>query len=242
MTYQTPMWPGQPPKRAGFWQRLSPVQRAGLVVAALILPCCGGLAVIGAVTGGDAKTETVTGAGNNLAEVEPLGTTAAAPTSPTAVEATPESTAALAPASAAATTAAVVRKTLTEQARIPYKTRRVEDDSLAEGKTRVRTKGVAGIRTITYEVTYTGGRVTARRVVRTVVTRKPVTKVVAVGTRSEPKSECDPNYSGCVPIASDVDCAGGDGNGPEYVSGPIRVIGDDPYDLDRDGDGIACDK
>ncbi|MEN4476753.1 excalibur domain-containing protein [Mycolicibacterium cosmeticum] len=54
-------------------------------------------------------------------------------------------------------------------------------------------------------------------------------------------SNCDQNYSGCVPIASDVDCAGGSGNGPEYVQGPINVIGKDIYDLDRDGNGIACD-
>lgn len=53
-------------------------------------------------------------------------------------------------------------------------------------------------------------------------------------------SSCDPNYSGCVPIASDVDCAGGSGNGPGYVRGPIKVIGTDIYGLDRDGDGIAC--
>jgi hypothetical protein len=44
-----------------------------------------------------------------------------------------------------------------------------------------------------------------------------------------------------VPIDSDVDCAGGSGNGPSYVSGPVQVIGPDVYDLDRDGDGIACD-
>lgn len=56
-----------------------------------------------------------------------------------------------------------------------------------------------------------------------------------------PQQECDPNYSGCVPIASDVDCAGGSGNGPEYVEGPVRVIGDDIYDLDRDGNGTACE-
>lgn len=54
-------------------------------------------------------------------------------------------------------------------------------------------------------------------------------------------AQCDPNYSGCVPIASDVDCAGGGGNGPAYVKGPIRVIGRDIYQLDRDGDGIACE-
>ncbi|SEH74474.1 hypothetical protein SAMN04489835_3564 [Mycolicibacterium rutilum] len=54
-------------------------------------------------------------------------------------------------------------------------------------------------------------------------------------------SDCDSNYSGCVPVASDVDCAGGSGNGPEYVAGPITVLGDDIYELDRDGDGTACD-
>ncbi|MFK0009248.1 hypothetical protein ACIQTZ_19590 [Paenarthrobacter sp. NPDC090520] len=56
------------------------------------------------------------------------------------------------------------------------------------------------------------------------------------------QSNCDPNYSGCVPIASDVDCAGGKGNGPAYVRGPVTVIGTDIYDLDSDGDGIACEK
>jgi resuscitation-promoting factor RpfB len=58
---------------------------------------------------------------------------------------------------------------------------------------------------------------------------------------NRPPDACDPNYSGCVPIASDVDCAGGGGNGPEYVKGPVRVIGTDIYHLDRDGDGIACE-
>jgi resuscitation-promoting factor RpfB len=73
-----------------------------------------------------------------------------------------------------------------------------------------------------------------------VVTKKPVTQVVHVGTKVAER--CDPNYSGaCVPIASDVDCAGGSGNGPAYVDGPVKVIGEDIYDLDRDGDGIGCD-
>lgn len=52
---------------------------------------------------------------------------------------------------------------------------------------------------------------------------------------------CDPNYSGCVPIASDVDCAGGLGNGPAYVKGPVKVIGKDVYGLDKDRDGIGCE-
>jgi hypothetical protein len=56
-------------------------------------------------------------------------------------------------------------------------------------------------------------------------------------------SQCDPNYSGaCVPIASDVDCAGGSGNGPAYVRGPVNVVGEDIYGLDgKDGDGVGCE-
>ena len=51
---------------------------------------------------------------------------------------------------------------------------------------------------------------------------------------------CD-GYSPCLPPASDYDCAGGSGDGPEYAQGPIRVTGSDPYELDYDGDGIACE-
>jgi hypothetical protein len=54
-------------------------------------------------------------------------------------------------------------------------------------------------------------------------------------------SSCDSNYDPCVPVASDVDCAGGSGNGPAYVRGPVRVIGVDVYGVDRDGDGIGCE-
>lgn len=54
---------------------------------------------------------------------------------------------------------------------------------------------------------------------------------------------CDPNYAGaCLnPNASDYDCAGGSGNGPLYVQGPITVVGNDHFGLDSDGDGIACE-
>jgi hypothetical protein len=44
-----------------------------------------------------------------------------------------------------------------------------------------------------------------------------------------------------VPVDSDVDCAGGKGNGPSYVQGPVYVTGVDVYELDRDGDGVACE-
>jgi hypothetical protein len=55
-------------------------------------------------------------------------------------------------------------------------------------------------------------------------------------------SECDPNYSGaCLdPYASDYDCEGGSGNGPDYT-GPVAVVGTDHYGLDADGDGYGCE-
>jgi hypothetical protein len=55
---------------------------------------------------------------------------------------------------------------------------------------------------------------------------------------------CHPEYTGaCVPPhASDVDCGGGSGNGPEYVhEKDFQSIGSDPYGLDADGDGVACE-
>jgi hypothetical protein len=93
-------------------------------------------------------------------------------------------------------------------------------------------------------VTLTNGVETDRKLLRSEITTKPVTQVIVVGTKEEPPEEpsCDPNYSGaCVPIASDVDCAGGSGDGPKYVQGPVRVLGTDIYDLDRDGDGYGCE-
>lgn len=42
-------------------------------------------------------------------------------------------------------------------------------------------------------------------------------------------------------MASDVDCAAGNGNGPAYVQGPVRVVGSDIYGLDRDKDGEGCE-
>jgi hypothetical protein len=48
-------------------------------------------------------------------------------------------------------------------------------------------------------------------------------------------------YDPCITRGVDVDCAGGTGNGPRYVDGPIYVDGPDPYGLDSDYDGVACE-
>ena len=54
---------------------------------------------------------------------------------------------------------------------------------------------------------------------------------------------CHPSYVGvCLQMGiGDYDCAGGSGNGPNYVQGPFQVIGYDEFGLDRNGDGVGCE-
>ena len=79
------------------------------------------------------------------------------------------------------------------------------------------------------------------------VTSPPVTRGLVAPATTAPAASgggCHPSYSGaCVPTGfSDVDCAGGGGNGPGYVSTKgFQVVGTDVYGLDADNDGIACE-
>ncbi|HEU5046186.1 MAG TPA: hypothetical protein VFT75_18845 [Nocardioidaceae bacterium] len=47
---------------------------------------------------------------------------------------------------------------------------------------------------------------------------------------------CEPGYSPCLPVTSNLDC----GDIPDSEK-PVHVTGDDPYRLDGDGDGLACE-
>jgi hypothetical protein len=49
-------------------------------------------------------------------------------------------------------------------------------------------------------------------------------------------SGCQPGYSPCLPRVADLNCS----DIPSSKK-PIRVTGSDPYRLDGDGDGIACE-
>lgn len=46
-------------------------------------------------------------------------------------------------------------------------------------------------------------------------------------------TNCDSNYSGCVPVSADVDCSD--------LQVQVTVLGEDVYGLDRDKDGKACE-
>lgn len=122
---------------------------------------------------------------------------------------------------------------------VPFKAVTREDSSIDRGEKSVTREGAEGRRTLVYEVITIDGKEISRKVVSDVVTTPPVDEVTTIGTRVA--SSCDSNYSGCVPIASDVDCAGGRGNGPAYVRGPVNVRGSDIYGLDGDGDGVGCE-
>jgi hypothetical protein len=64
-------------------------------------------------------------------------------------------------------------------------------------------------------------------------TKQPVDEVTAIGTYVKPVSNCNPNYSGCVPnVSYDLDC-------PD-IGYSVRVIGYDQYRLDRDNNGYGC--
>ncbi|TDO49181.1 surface rod structure-forming protein G [Kribbella sp. VKM Ac-2527] len=148
------------------------------------------------------------------------------------------------PAPSTAQKPTTTKKVVVEFRVIPFKKRTVTDSSLPEGEKVISTPGVNGTRRLTYELTYVNGLQTAKKLVKQEVAKQPRTQVTAIGTKVErgAPSDCDPNYSGgCVPIASDVDCSGGSGNGPAYVRGPVTVIGSDIYDLDRDNDGLGCE-
>lgn len=222
-SYQTAAFPQTPAAKHSWWTQAPTLGKVALISVTALLLCGGGLTALGAITGSP----------------DPTPTNAAVAVADSPMSSAPPATAE-APSTAAAASPTVEKRTVTETQSIPYPTRRVDDPSLAKGSTRIRVRGVAGVKTLTYEVTLANGVQTSKKLVRTQTTKRPVTQVVAVGTKHV--QECDPNYSGaCVPIASDVDCAGGGGDGPAYVQGPVKVIGTDIYGLDRDGDGIGCE-
>lgn len=73
--------------------------------------------------------------------------------------------------------------TVTESEEVHYKTTKKKDSGLAEGKTKVETKGVKGKADVTYKVKYVNGKEAGRTEQSRKVTKKPVTQVERVGTK-----------------------------------------------------------
>jgi len=213
--------------------------RAALVPVAVV--------TVGVLAAGCGPTSGTTTAGDSAPITNRVTTSpvpAATPKPSPASPAAPKATAPKATAKTSADIPTTTSKVVVEFRTIPFKKKTVTDDSLAKGKKEVRTTGVDGTLRLTYRVSFVSGVQTAKTLIKQEVAKQPRTQVTAVGTKVEKPAEssgCDPNYTGCVPIASDVDCSGGSGNGPEYVDGPVEVIGTDIYRLDANHDGIGCE-
>lgn len=125
---------------------------------------------------------------------------------------------------------------------VPYSTTQTYDGTLPKDTTVVRVEGVNGKKTVKTEVKTKDGVEISRELISEDITVPPVAKVVAVGTKVVAKtqkdtdSSCDSHYSPCVKkSAHDLDC--------KDIGYEVTVVhpGDDPYNLDPDGDGIGCE-
>ncbi|GGQ40294.1 G5 domain-containing protein [Couchioplanes azureus] len=141
------------------WSRLKPLQKGGLIAAALIVPLGGAFAAAGAFSD-DEAADPAWQNGQRVAA-------STAPSSPPAP-------------------AGDGKRTITETEPVTFKTRTIKDNWLAKGEKELRSEGIDGVRTLTYEVVYAGGREKSRKLVKSEVTRKPVDQVTAVGT-SQPE-------------------------------------------------------
>ncbi len=72
----------------------------------------------------------------------------------------------------------------TKRTDVGYDTVSQKSSKLERGKTQTKTAGREGSRTTTYRVVRHDGAVVSRKATKTVVTRRPVTRVVVVGTKA----------------------------------------------------------
>ena len=63
-----------------------------------------------------------------------------------------------------------------------FKTKKQYSSDIFEGETKVLKKGVKGVDKVTYRITYLGGKEQSRKEIARETVKKPVTKVVALGT------------------------------------------------------------
>ena len=111
-------------------------------------------------------------------------------------------------------------KEVVEKTAIAYAVERRNDATMYKGKTKVARDGVIGIRERTYAMTYTDGRVTARRLVRDRTLRKPTAKVILVGTKPVPARKTGADHLNWWALAQ---CESG--NRPRAVSPGGRYRG-----------------
>lgn len=78
---------------------------------------------------------------------------------------------------------------------IPYETETYEDDTVYEGDTLVVAEGVYGEEVVTERHTLLNGSLTKSEEISSTVTKEPVTRVVAVGTKERPPTASTGEYA-----------------------------------------------
>ena len=102
----------------------------------------------------------------------------------------------------------VTESNVTRKVALAYKTVRKETSKLDKGDTKVDTKGVKGVRTLVYKVVRHDGKTVSRKQTSNKVTKKPVNRVLLVGTKEKPKPKPKPKETsttsggGSTPSAS----------------------------------------
>lgn len=91
----------------------------------------------------------------------------------------------------------VVKTTIAVDEPIPFRTVTTESQSLLEGTTKVTANGSDGVLTKKYEVFLHNGVEVSRTEVSSEVTKKPVNKVISVGTRLRP-GQAPKNYKSVI--------------------------------------------
>lgn len=120
------------------------------------------------------------------------------------------------------TTPKVEIKPVTTTEVIPFTSSTTEDSNLDQGTTQTRTKGVNGVLTHTYKVTYTDGKETSRSAPIDSITTPAVNEVIVNGTKAPAPScpngtyvntagntVCSPYSSSSAPAGASAQCNDG---------------------------------
>jgi hypothetical protein len=127
-----------------------------------------------------------------------------------------------------AATNTVTTKQVTETQPIAFTTSDQNDSNLPKGQTKVIQSGKNGVETLTYTVTYTNGKQTAKSLTKTTISTPSVNQVVEVGTYVAPTTApvtlhctsgsyvnvngvavCSPETSASAPAGATAQCKDG---------------------------------
>jgi hypothetical protein len=134
----------------------------------------------------------------------------------------------------------------TEKLPVPRNVVTKNSDKVEKGKTVIKNEGADGVKQITWKNTYyspSGCHVSERIIDKEEIIKKSIDKVILKGTKEPsptplptppPVSNCDPNYTPCIPnVSYDLDCSD--------IGFRVYVKGYDKHRFDADGDGIGCE-